>query len=77
MELCLFSLDDGYAESILRGLRAGFLNEVHYNQMKNCSTLSELKSVNQNKKNNPLNLNSSPFFVVGKSITYKIKRNEQ
>jgi hypothetical protein len=50
MELCLFSIDDGYAESILRGLRAGFLNEVHYNQMKNCSTLAELKSVEKKKK---------------------------
>lgn len=45
MELCVFAPDDGYAEAILRGLRAGFLTEAHYNQMKNCSTITELKSV--------------------------------
>ena len=45
MELCVFAPDDGYAEAIIRGLRASFLSEAHYNQMKNCSTLAELKSV--------------------------------
>lgn len=46
MELCVFAPDDGYAEAIIRGLRASFLTEAHYNQMKNCSTMAELKSVN-------------------------------
>ncbi|KAM3136632.1 hypothetical protein pb186bvf_011268 [Paramecium bursaria] len=44
MDLCYFAVDDGYAEAIIRGLRAGFLNEAQYTQMKSCTSIPELKS---------------------------------
>lgn len=44
MDLTWFCVDDGFAEAIMRGLRAGFLSEAQYNQMKNCASLPELKS---------------------------------
>jgi len=28
MDLCVFGIDDGYAEAIIRGLRASFLSEA-------------------------------------------------
>ena len=45
MELCFFPVNDGFPEAIIRGLRATFLTEAHYTQMRNCSSLVELKSV--------------------------------
>jgi V-type H+-transporting ATPase subunit d len=44
MELMTFAINDGYAEAILRGLRSSFLTEAHYTQMKQCNSLSELKT---------------------------------
>ncbi|CAD8057005.1 unnamed protein product [Paramecium primaurelia] len=44
MDLCVFGVDDGYAEAIIRGLRASFLTEAQYQQMKNCASIPELKS---------------------------------
>ena len=46
MELCFFPINDGFPEAIIRGLRSTFLTESHYNQMRNCATLAELKAVN-------------------------------
>jgi len=40
-----FNADDGYAESIIRSLRKGFLKEETYNQLKACSNLNEFKLV--------------------------------
>lgn len=40
-----FAIENGYAEGIIRGFRASFFNEQQYTQIKNCSTLDELKSV--------------------------------
>jgi len=31
MDLSMFAVDDGYAEAIIRGLRASFLSEAQYN----------------------------------------------
>lgn len=31
MDLSIFAIDDGYAEAIMRGLRASFLTEAQYN----------------------------------------------
>lgn len=45
MEMSLFSIENGYAEGIVRGFRSSFFNEQQYTQVKNCSTLDELKSV--------------------------------
>lgn len=45
MDLALFAVNDGYSEAIIRGLRSNFLNEATYNQMKNCSSIAELKSL--------------------------------
>jgi vacuolar-type H+-ATPase subunit C/Vma6 len=45
MDLALFAVNDGYSEAVIRGLRSNFLNEATYNQMKNCSSITELKSV--------------------------------
>jgi V-type H+-transporting ATPase subunit d len=39
MELGLFAVDNGYNEAIVRGLRANFLTEAQYNQMKNCTSI--------------------------------------
>jgi len=47
MELTSFSIDDGYPEAIVRGLRSSFLNELQYNSMKNCQNLGELKTVSR------------------------------
>lgn len=45
LEMASFNVDDGYAEAIVRSLRKGFLREEHYNQLKNCSNLTEFKLV--------------------------------
>eukprot|EP00825_Cyclidium_porcatum_P031544 TRINITY_DN3341_c0_g1_i1.p1 TRINITY_DN3341_c0_g1~~TRINITY_DN3341_c0_g1_i1.p1 ORF type:complete len:409 (-),score=88.01 TRINITY_DN3341_c0_g1_i1:940-2166(-) len=45
MELINYAIDDGYAEGILRGLRSTFISEAQYNQMKNCQSLAELKTI--------------------------------
>ena len=44
MDLATFAVNDGYAEAIIRGMRASFLSENHYNQIKNCTNIPELKS---------------------------------
>ena len=45
MEMSTFAVENGYAEAIIRGFRASFFNEQQYAQIKNCSSLDELKSV--------------------------------
>ena len=45
MEMSTFAVENGYAEAIIRGFRASFFNETQYTQIRNCSTLDELKSV--------------------------------
>ncbi len=44
-DLIFFNIDDGYAEAILRGLRKSFLGEVSYANIRNTSSLKDLKSV--------------------------------
>ena len=36
MSMIDFNIDDGFPESIVRGLRKGFLKEDVYNQLKSC-----------------------------------------
>jgi len=43
--MALFSIENGYAEAIIRGFRASFFVDTQYTQIKNCSSLEELKSV--------------------------------
>jgi hypothetical protein len=43
--MATFAIENGYAEAIIRGFRASFFNDNQYTQIKNCSTLDELKSV--------------------------------
>lgn len=64
MELCVFAPDDGYAEAIIRGLRASFLTEAHYNQMKNCSTITELKSFLEETDYGPFLMAENPNIQV-------------
>ena len=45
MEMTTFAIENGYAEAIIRGFRASFFTENQYTQIKNCSSLDELKSV--------------------------------
>ncbi len=45
LEMTFAAMDEGYAESICRSLRKGFLKEETYNQLKSCSNLSEFKLV--------------------------------
>jgi V-type H+-transporting ATPase subunit d len=45
LEMASFNVDDGFAESIIRSLRKGFLKEETYNQLKGCSNLNEFKLV--------------------------------
>jgi V-type H+-transporting ATPase subunit d len=40
-----FGMDDGYAESICRALRKGFIKDEQYLQLKGCSNLQEFKLV--------------------------------
>ncbi len=49
-DLIFFNVDDGYAESLLRGLRKGFLTENTYNIIRNTNNLKDLKNV-KNKFN--------------------------
>jgi len=49
-DLIFFNVDDGYAEAILRGLRKSFLGEITYANIRNASSLKDLKSVNINIK---------------------------
>ena len=46
MELGLFPAENGYLESIMRGLRLSFLREENYAQIKSLGTLNDLKQVN-------------------------------
>lgn len=43
-DLCLFNIQDGYAEALLRGLRKGFLTEMHYGAIKSCSNPRDFKT---------------------------------
>lgn len=45
MEMANFAIENGYAEAIIRGFRASFFTEQQYTQIKNCSSLDELRSV--------------------------------
>lgn len=45
MEILGFNVDDGYPESIVRGLRKGFLKDETYNALKSCTNLSDFKLV--------------------------------
>jgi V-type H+-transporting ATPase subunit d len=45
LEMTGFNIDDGFAESIIRSLRKGFLKEETYAQLKGCSNLNEFKLV--------------------------------
>jgi len=42
--MATFSIENGYAEGIIRGFRASFFSDAQYTQIKNCSNLEELKS---------------------------------
>jgi V-type H+-transporting ATPase subunit d len=39
-----FNIQDGYAEALLRGLRKGFLTEMHYTSLKTCSNSRDFKT---------------------------------
>lgn len=43
--MATFAVENGYAEAIIRGFRASFFTDNQYTQIKNCSSLDELKSV--------------------------------
>jgi V-type H+-transporting ATPase subunit d len=43
--MAIFAVENGYAEAIIRGFRASFFTDNQYTQIKNCSSLDELKSV--------------------------------
>jgi V-type H+-transporting ATPase subunit d len=43
-DLCLFNIQDGYAEALLRGLRKGFLTEMHYGAIKSCLNSRDFKT---------------------------------
>ena len=43
-ELCYFNIQDGYAEALLRGLRKGFLTELHYGALKTCTNSHDFKT---------------------------------
>jgi hypothetical protein len=45
MELGLFPAENGYLESIMRGLRLSFLKEENYAQIRTLGTLNDLKQV--------------------------------
>jgi hypothetical protein len=45
MELGTFGVENNYLEAILRSLRLSLLKEDNYAQMKNLSTLNDLKQV--------------------------------
>ncbi len=45
MELCVFAVDDGYPEAIVRGLRSGFLKHEHYDVLKACTKIENFKAV--------------------------------
>lgn len=45
MEFTSFAIDDGFPESIVRGLRSGFLTEENYSLLKNSNNIGEFKMV--------------------------------
>jgi V-type H+-transporting ATPase subunit d len=45
MEFTSFAIDDAFPESIVRGLRSGFLTEEVYAQLRNCNNIAEFKMV--------------------------------
>jgi hypothetical protein len=49
MELGYFGVENNYLEAILRSLRLSLLKEDNYSQMKNLSTLNDLKQVSNPK----------------------------
>ena len=40
-----FAIENAYAEAIIRGFRSSFFTDTQYTQIKNCTSLDELKSV--------------------------------
>jgi hypothetical protein len=46
MEFTSFAIDDGFPESIVRGLRSGFLTEETYTLLKSSNNIGEFKMVN-------------------------------
>lgn len=44
-DLIFFNTNDGFSEAILRGLRKSFLGEISYANIRNASSLKDLKSV--------------------------------
>jgi len=45
MEMATFAVENGYAEAIIRGFRASFFSDSQYTQIRNFTTLEELKTV--------------------------------
>ena len=65
LEMCSFSIDDGYPEAICRSLRKGFLKEETYLQLKTCSNLNEFKLVLEDTDYGPYIVNeASPIEIV-------------
>jgi len=42
--MCFFNMQDGFAESLLRGLRKGILGEQNYNSLRTCNSIKDVKS---------------------------------
>ena len=49
MEFTNFAIDNGFVESICRGLRSGFLTEEVYTQLRNCNNIGEFKMVKRKR----------------------------
>jgi len=65
LEMTAFNVDDGFAESIIRSLRKGFLKEETYNQLKGCSNLNEFKLVLEDTDYGPyIQAEASPIEIV-------------
>lgn len=45
MDMIYFNVDHGYADSLVRQLRIGFLTEAVYTNLKSCNNLSDFKMV--------------------------------
>lgn len=73
MDLALFAVNDGYSEAVIRGLRSNFLNEATYNQMKNCSSITELKSLLEETDYAPFLQGEQPNISVS-VLRSKLKR---
>lgn len=65
LEMTGFNVDDGFAESIIRSLRKGFLKEETYIQLKGCSNLNEFKLVLEDTDYGPyIQAEASPIEIV-------------